>query len=379
MELLNIIFKSIRNGFSQQRGIEWMKILHIAKFNDDKANGIRTVVPNHVIEQAKHEEVLFQNVLPYQIENLKYQVPFDKKNWPFNIQDLAGEQFIPDLVIFHGFYHIEMVVLAKKLVKAKIPYIIVPHGSLTKKAQQIKRLKKIIGNIVFFNTFLKRAKAVQFLSKDEEQSSKVKNNNFIGTNGINLPNKSKSKFNNNQINFVYIGRIDKFHKGLDLLLEAIVLTRELLQKNNCKFLLYGPRSKDFEFLQNMIQEENLQDFVLLNDAIFGEVKEQVLLETDIFIQTSRFEGMPMGILEALCYGLPCVVTEGTTLGVYIKEYNAGWVAEINAESIYQTLVRVIEERGTLQAKSGNARKLITQEFAWEKIAKETIEKYKEFM
>ena len=353
-----------------------MKILHIAKFNDDKANGIRTVVPNHVIEQAKYEEVLFQNVLPYQIENLKYQVPFDKKNWPFNIQDLAGEQFIPDLVVFHGFYHIEMVVLAKKLVKAKIPYIIVPHGSLTKKAQQIKRLKKIIGNIVFFNAFLKRAKAVQFLSKDEEQSSSVNNNKFIGTNGCIIPDKQKRIFSTEKIRFVYIGRIDKFHKGLDLLLEAIVQTKELLRKNNCKFLLYGPRSKDFEFLQNMIQEENLQDLVVLNNAIHGEAKEQVLLDTDIFIQTSRFEGMPMGILEALSYGLPCLVTEGTTLGGYVKEYNAGWVAETNAQSIAEILKKALRERDEWGVKSRAARRLIEEEFSWDNIAKKTVENYK---
>lgn len=44
----------------------------------------------------------------------------------------------------------------------------------------------------------------------------------------------------------------------------------------------------------------------------------VLLQTDLFIQTSRHEGMPMGLLEALSIGVPCLVTVGTSLGHIIK-------------------------------------------------------------
>ena len=48
------------------------------------------------------------------------------------------------------------------------------------------------------------------------------------------------------------------------------------------------------------------EVVKLNREIDEEEKRQILLDTDVFIQTSRFEGMPMGILEALSYGLPCL-------------------------------------------------------------------------
>lgn len=353
-----------------------MKILHIAKFNNDKANGIRTVVPCHVTEQAHYEEVLFQNILPYRVENLKYQVPFDKSNWPFNINDLQGHAFVPEVVVFHGFYHFEMVLLAKKLTKVGIPYIIVPHGSLTKSAQRRKWLKKTIGNIAFFNNFVRSAKAVQFLSKDECKSSKIKNRQFVGTNGIRLPKEYRKGFNAHQINFVYIGRIDIFIKGLDLLFEAVINKKELLIKNNCKFSLYGPISRDWHYLQNVIKKEGLQDLIILNREVYGEAKERVLLENDVFIQTSRTEAMPMGLLEALSYGLPCLITQGARLGAFIEEYDAGWVAETTTQSLYERIIATIEERECFQEKSNGARCLIAQEFAWEKIAKETIENYK---
>ena len=77
----------------------------------------------------------------------------------------------------------------------------------------------------------------------------------------------------------------------------------------------------------------MEDLVELHEAIDGSEKEAELLSADVFIQTSRSEGMSMGILEALSYGVPCLVTRGTNLGEIIEQYDAGWVAETNAEYV----------------------------------------------
>ena len=354
-----------------------MKILHIGKFNQDRANGIRTVLPNHIAEQAKYEEILFQNVLPYILEDIPYQVLFNKKGWPFNIKDKAGNSFIPDLVIFHGFYHFEMIKLSKVLIRKKIPYIIVPHGSLTKKAQSIKRLKKIAGNVVFFNRFLKKARAIQFLSQAEYDNSKVKNDKFIGTNGCILPSKQKQLFNTDKLRFVYVGRLEYHIKGLDILLDAFKLLMDSPYKDKCELHIYGPDYQgQYAYVKQMIAERSLGEIVTLNSAVFGVDKEKTLLESDIFIQTSRSEGMPMGILEALSYGLPCLVTDGTTLGKYVENNNAGWRAETNAQSVFEQIICAINENDTLNEKSKNARDMIHQHFAWEKVAKDNIASYR---
>jgi glycosyltransferase involved in cell wall biosynthesis len=86
--------------------------------------------------------------------------------------------------------------------------------------------------------------------------------------------------------------------------------------------------------------------------------------------------MPMGILEALSYGLPCLITEGTTLGQYVRDYGAGWVAETNAQSVFENLVRAIGEMDSMIEKSNGATELIATNFAWEKIARDTIEAYR---
>ena len=58
-----------------------------------------------------------------------------------------------------------------ELNRLNIPYIIIPRGSLTTSAQSIKPIKKKIGNILCFNSFVKKSVAIQYLTLDEYKTS----------------------------------------------------------------------------------------------------------------------------------------------------------------------------------------------------------------
>ena len=112
----------------------------------------------------------------------------------------------------------------------------------------------------------------------------------------------------------------------------------------------------------------MQDIVSLNHEILGEDKINKLLESDIFIQTSRFEGMPLGILEAMSYALPCLVTEGTALGGEIAASKAGWVAKTDAQSISECLVEAVQARSQWPELGENGRKAVSERYSWDVIA-----------
>lgn len=350
-------------------------ILNIADIENNPYNGVCVVVPQHVEHEANFATVGVINVNNKKIDGIKSQIDFNR---PFDVNLLPKPFNKPNLVVFHEVYRPCYLKIAKNLRKNNIPYIVVPHGELTAEAQKKKHLKKVAANILLFNKFIKESAAIQCLSQRELDSTKFNKTKFIGTNGISMPKIKKTDFNFDKINFTYIGRLESYIKGIDLMIDAISLKKEFLLKNNCSVTLYGPDLFGRgDKIRKMIAEHDVSDLVCLKNEVSGEEKEKILLQADVFIQTSRSEGMPTGILEALSYGLPVFITEGTTLGNFVKQYNAGFVCETTAESIADMFEKIVKNRELFSAKGAKAVELIEDNFEWDKVASQTIEVYKE--
>ena len=239
-------------------------------------------------------------------------------------------------------------------------------------------MKKKIGNLLFFSYFAHHAAAIQYLTEQEKQTAGPRWNkkSIVISNGISLPRVSAKTYIPVQpIKLVYIGRLAIFHKGLDLLLQACALVKDSLVQANVSLDMYGPDlAENRAQLQNTIEKFGLQGSVRLYGAVYKEKKEQVLREVDAFVMTSRFEGHPMGLIEALSYGLPCVVTTGTNMRAEINKFNAGWTADNTAESIAVALTKMIEQRDQFAQKSVNAH-LLAQQYDWVEIAKQSHKIY----
>lgn len=336
-----------------------MKIVHISGAADSPFDGAAVAVGQHIRAQQTCADVRAFHVGKTSAEDI--------------IADLRKDR--PDLVVFHEIYRPAYLPVSSFLKKEKLPYVIVPHGGLTKRAQSVKRWKKIPANLLFFDRYLKGAAAIHFLSEGEKAGSRPADRGFVCPNGTctDVPVRTR-KTPAKGIRFLFLGRAEVRLKGLDLMLDAIQLKQEPLRRQEVRFDLVGPEME--ETLRTMIRERDLEDLVFPGAPVTGEAKEACFAAADVFIQTSRSEGMPMGILEAAAHGLCCLVTEGTRMGPVLTEAEAGIVCETDAREIAEALERIVADPEAVDRMGENARRLAEEKYDWNAIGKKTVEQYR---
>jgi glycosyltransferase involved in cell wall biosynthesis len=120
--------------------------------------------------------------------------------------------------------------------------------------------------------------------------------------------------------FGFCGRYEIEHKGLDLLVEGFARYRRLGGRGYLELIGTGPAREE---LAALADERGVGQFVDAGGPRFGDEKLCALRSWDYFVQPSRFEGFPVGPLEAAFLGLPLIVTAETGLQTEVVSFEAG--------------------------------------------------------
>lgn len=369
-----------------------MKVLYISKLDGRPWIGPSYSVPRQIEAQTKYDDVFWYNLydagMPEGEKNVeewrKLDYYHDLLSFPKGqIKELPHPFSNPDIIIIEQLYPFARIGILREISKIGIPYIIVPRGELTRTAQSKKKVKKIIGNAVLgLNTISKKASAIQCLTEQEKEDTSDRWNRvrIVIPNGTVIPsNERVYDVQHSSLRIVSIGRLEPYQKGLDILIDACSQVKELLIKNNVRIDIYGSDIENKkQILIRMIEELKLNDVVKIHEPVFGNEKENVLINSDVFVMPSRFEGHPTGLLEALSYGIPCVVTSGSNMKREIEDADAGWTAENDSESLKVALINVIAEKDEIKTKGHNARRLAFN-YDWNAIAYKTHLEYNELI
>lgn len=106
-----------------------------------------------------------------------------------------------------------------------------------------------------------------------------------------------------------VGGLDRiYHKGFDNLLHLIA---PVLQKHpEWHLMIAGGGNTGFEILTDIAKENNILDRVTFLGFV-NNVNE-IMRTCEIFILPSRFEGLPMVLLEAMSQGMACIAYDCIT-------------------------------------------------------------------
>ncbi|NIP26888.1 MAG: glycosyltransferase [Phycisphaerae bacterium] len=308
------------------------------------------------------------------------------RDWIRHIRNKFGT---PDLVNFHSTYIPFNIALARRCRQVSWRYVITAHGVMGCLAQNTKRIKKRIANLLFFRSYVKHAEAIHAFSASEakeiQKLFKVKKI-IIVPNGVEdyfleasekLSPADLGDFGSKgDLMLGFIGRIDVYHKGLDLLLNALKLLKSQMERPICNLFVIGPfhTKKDERSFCRMVESLGLKDNVKLLGAKYGKEKLRYFLACDIFVHTSRFEGMPMSVLEAMALGRTCLVTAATNVSDIVCE-GGGWACKPDSISIAETIKSIYEQRDSLKALGRQSHELIQTRFTWTNVAQKLYQEH----
>lgn len=149
---------------------------------------------------------------------------------------------------------------------------------------------------------------------------------------------------------VTVGRLEE-QKNHKMLIEAFSKLPEEFKEY--KLIIYGEGSLRNK-LEEQINELNLKDRVLLPGQV-DNVKEKIY-KASLFVLSSKYEGMPNALMEAMALGIPCVATDCPCGGprFLIKNKENGYLIAINdTENLYKKMKEVLETDQTVISKNAS--------------------------
>lgn len=297
------------------------------------------------------------------------QVFSTRSDGPFSFNDTqvspvaAASWQAFDCVVLSGVWLPEYIRLAKTLTQLQIPYVISPRSSLMYSQFKHSWHKKLAFLAGGGWRLLQRARAMHFLTADELQHSALASKGFVSSNMLDpaslqkaarvveaestlrmdaqqpsLERTSEHESNSQMKIFGFLGRYTIAHKGLDYLVDAVALVANDMREAGWVVQLRGSDNRhERSTLAAQIAAHQLDDIIELGDALAGTATSEFLQRVDVFVHTSRYEGQPQAVMEAMAHGCAVLVTPGANMTQAVTEGDFGYLAELSAKSIAEQL------------------------------------------
>ena len=247
-----------------------------------------------------------------------------------------------------------------------IPLMVELHGE-----EYFRFLKKRTFLYKIFSSIMMKtiAQAKKIRSLNEEMTQKlyaedIVENVVIIPNRVNLEIFNKTKMDyavHHPLKLISVGRFVPEKDYLNLI--------KNLHHSNMDFhltLIGGGKLKDI--YMKYIHKYELQKKVKLIDWIEQKDMIDLLVESDIYIQSSMSEGMPRTIVEAMALKLPIISTEvGSIKGVLKDRHNAILIKENSQKQIKDTIDLLVGDEALRMKIADQAFKDVLEKYEWNKI------------
>lgn len=278
------------------------------------------------------------------------------------------------LVILNGIFHASVYAMSRLCRKANVPYIIAPHDVYSPPMFAKNPHLKWTYWWLLEKQMLQRAEAVQVLEVRQGEWLRrlgVRTPILTVPNGTTIEPEMSLQWHRNSIaKLFFFGRIDRHHKGLDLLLEAVqIVSREI----PIDLVLQGSDQGDRPALERQAQRLSLA--ITFLEPEYEQTPISILNNYDIFCLPSRFEGFGLAALEAMMAGRVLVVSEVAGIAPHVQASGCGVVVQPTATAIATGLIELLQRRHEWKTMGLQGRRYAVENLGWNRIGAIALKEY----
>lgn len=178
----------------------------------------------------------------------------------------------------------------------------------------------------------------------------------------------------------FLSILDEFHKfkGLDYLLKALKTVKNKISDIK---LVVGGNGKLLGYYKQKVISLDLGDNVEFAGFIPDEQIAGYYNKCNVFLLpslSSRQEGFGIVLLEAMACEKPVIATEIVGAAEDVKKRNAGRIVKPKDEkALAEAIIEILEDKVLAKEMGRKGRKLLEEKYTWDKVAKKTLQIYKE--
>lgn len=264
-------------------------------------------------------EVAAQTLKDLNEKNFKFSLKyiFQKNSEIFNILKIL-ESFKsvivanPDILIV-SLWRAALVSILVKIFRPKIKVVLFIHSEQDTHFFDfmITRLALFTSQEIWFDSNASYRNRIKFLSKKFKK-------HILSFNLRNIDFKN-NKIRKNEPNFIYWGRISE-DKGLYRAIEIFEGVLNYFPK--AAFKIIGSHQFDYDAINQYCVDQKLTNSIHFYEEMEFEEIEKLAEESSFYLQTSKFEGFAMSVVESMMMGLVPVVTPVGEIGRYCNSKNS---------------------------------------------------------
>lgn len=271
-----------------------------------------------------------------------------------------------DLVHNHGLWLMPNVYASAAAARSHRPIVLSPHGMLAPSGLSRSRWKKAIFNRAGHRRVLEGATCYHATSAGEyadiRRCGLIKPVCIVPF-GIDIPSQRVSRRADRRT-VLFLGRLHPI-KRIDVLLAAWRAVEDRFI--DWDLIICGPDEDGYLSKLQRLAGELGTTRVRFSGPRFGEEKDRLLDECDLFVLPSFTENFGFVVAEAFAHGLPGIVTT-TAPWAGIEQHRCGWWTNISKETLAAQLQEALAlDASALAAMGERGRQWMIRDFSWDRV------------